>query len=59
MIQIRNKINNKVYYFRFFSSENKNIFYFTPTIEVTSFDFGHINHFEPIKTTWDKLYEEK
>lgn len=58
MVKIKNKLTNKIYYFRFFSESNKNIFYYTPTIESFGFDFGHISHFEPIGITWEQLYKE-
>ena len=54
MIQVKNKLNNQIYYFRFFSN-NKNMFYYTPTTEAWGFDFGYIDTFEPINTTWKKI----
>ena len=54
MIKVKSKLTNKIYYFRFFS-ENKNIFYYTPTTEANKFNFGFINNFEPIGITWEKI----
>lgn len=50
--QIKSKTSGKIYYLQFFDF---NKVWFTPTSESIDFDYGDIEHFEPVGMTWDQL----
>lgn len=58
MQKVKSKINNKIYYFRFWLGRNKNHFWYTETTESVGFNSGSIKDWEPIGKTWDELRNE-
>ena len=56
--QLKNKLTKEIVYFKFFTQYDNNIFWYTPTIESLGFDFGNINDFTPLKTTWEEIRNE-
>ncbi len=53
--KVRSKINGIIVYFRFFSEQDENEFWYTKTTESVGFCSSNMNCFEPIDTTWDEL----
>jgi len=52
MIKVKSKLTGEEYYFRFFSEDDENIFWYTPTTDSLNFMFGELQDFEPIETDW-------
>ena len=57
--KVRSKINKKVYYFRFFSEESPDEFFYTETVESTGFNSGSVSDFTPLNTTWEAILNEE
>lgn len=58
MQKVKSKINDKTFYFRFFSEQFENEFWYTATTDSEGFCLGQCNAFEPIGKTWDELRNE-
>ena len=59
MIQVRHKLcPKKVYYFKFFSANFKNV-WITPTTDNFGFIVMPITELDPIGITWEKLREQE
>lgn len=57
--RIQNKLTKKIYYFRFFSEENPEKFWYTVTSDATGFSYANINDFIPLDKTWKELLDEE
>ncbi len=57
MYRVKNKLTNKIYYFRFFSPRGRRKFWFTKTTESVGFDYGNIEDFIPLDKSWEEIYQ--
>ena len=59
MIELTQKDNGEIIYFKFFASAKySNCFWYTKTTENSGFELGKINDYEPIGNTWEELREK-
>lgn len=56
--RVKNKLNNKVYFFRFFSEESSDEFYYTETEEAVGFNYGSVDNFISLDKSWEELLKE-
>lgn len=59
MHQVRNKRTKEIFFFRFFSEETPDEFFYTKTIEAVGFNEGRVDDFTPIKVTWEEILKEE
>lgn len=57
--KVRNKRTKEIFYFRFFSEESPDEFFYTKTIDATGFDYGRVSDFTPLNKTWEEILHEE
>lgn len=57
--KIKSKFSDKIYYFKFFDSIDKDQIWYTPTTESLGFDIGRKQDFETMNCTWEELRKIK